>query len=142
MGVGGGEGSACAGRGSSARLLPALQVEVREPPPSVVSAPLAAAARRAEPLLPSPLNWAPKTGRSRRRKSLSRSALGFPGPERSQSAPVIAILPGNENERAGSGFHSRPGRPEEGRRRALRERSGGDSWLASQEASAPLAASR
>lgn len=73
-----------------------------------MSAPLAAAARRAEPLLPSPLNWVPKTGRSRRRKSLSRSALGFPEPGRSQSAPVIAILPGNENERAGSGFHSRP----------------------------------
>lgn len=46
-----------------------------------MSAPLAAAAGRSQALRPSPLNWAPRTGRSRRRKSLSRSAgecaLGF-----------------------------------------------------------------
>lgn len=43
-----------------------------------------------------------------------------------QGAPVISILPGNENERAGSGFHSRPG---EGRGRLLRERSPWALWL-------------
>lgn len=48
---------------------------------------------------------------SRGRKSLSRSASSVrsvPGRAGAQGAPVIAILPGNENERAGSGFHSLP----------------------------------
>lgn len=98
-----------------------------------MSAPLAAAAGRAQALLPSPLNWAQQTGRSRRRKSLSRRAgwcaLGLPGQPSSQGAAVIAILPGNENERAGSGFHGRPAGSGEGRRRTLRERRGGGSGL-------------
>lgn len=54
-------------------------------------------------------NLAWRTEMSRGRKSLSRSASSVrsvPGRAGAQGAPVIAILPGNENERAGSGFHS------------------------------------
>lgn len=61
--------------------------------------------------------------------------LGFPGEQAHKGTPVISILPGNENERAGSGFHSRPGGLRGGRVRPLREQSRGRCLLASPEAS-------
>ena len=46
---------------------------------------------------------------------IAGSVPSVPGRAGAHGASVIAILPGNENEREGSGFHTRPGRLGEGR---------------------------
>lgn len=111
----GASGSASALCDSAARLLPALQVEVREPPGCRRERPKAcecwALSRRSLTLLSQIPNLAGRAGRSRGRKSLKCrvECAQVPGRAGAHGAPVIAILPGNENERAGSCFHSRPG---------------------------------
>lgn len=95
-------------------LPPALQVEVREPLGCRHERSKAcrcwALSRRSQTLLSQIPNLARRTGRSRGRKSLKCRVVcaQVPGRAGAQGAPVITILPGNENERAGSGFHSRP----------------------------------
>lgn len=93
-------GRPCAAPGGVRPLgvLPASQVEARAPP-----------AAAAGPPLPSP-EPDPRARRSPRSSEERRAVRPrVPGPAGSQGAPVTSILPGNENERAGSGFHSRPG---------------------------------
>lgn len=98
------------------RLLPASQVEVREPQgcrscalQSLLAGPWACVLR---PSFPKPLAWPGELeGLLGGNLFEKLRAACAPVPRRAgaQGASVIAILPGNENERAGSGFHSRPG---------------------------------
>lgn len=97
------------------RLLPASQVEVREPQgcrscalQSLLAGPLGL---RSETLLSQTPSLARRTGLLGGNLFEKLRVACAPVPRRAgaQGASVIAILPGNENERAGSGFHSRPG---------------------------------
>lgn len=140
-------GSASALCDSAARLLPALQVEVREPLGCRHERSKAcgcwALSRRSWTLLSQIPNLARRTSRSRGRKSLTCRVVcaQVPGRAGAQGAPVIAILPGNENERAGSGFHSRPRGLGGGPGHLLRDWSPRARWLR-RETWGPLASSR